>query len=70
MAYLQHVRLKWIFFHNSEKIAVSCLRKAIKFHVGRDVSSEPEFGCSVVCMSQFHCGNEVKQGHKIQTNKL
>ena len=70
MAYLQHVRLKWIFFHNSEKIAVSCFRNAIKFHVGRDMSSEREFRCSVVCMSQFHCGNEVKQGHKIQTNKL
>ena len=40
------------------------------FHVACDMSSEREFLCTVVCMSQFHCGNEVKQGHKVQTNKL
>ena len=34
------------FFHNSEKIAVSCLRNAIKFHVARDMSSEREFRCT------------------------
>ena len=40
------------------------------FHVAREMSSEREFRCTVLCMSQFHCGNEVKQGHKVQTNKL
>ena len=40
------------------------------FHVERDMSSKLEFRCTVVYMSQFHCGNEVKQGHKVQTNKL
>ena len=34
-----------------------------RFHVARDMSSELEFRCIVVYMSQFHCGNEVKQGH-------
>ena len=40
------------------------------FHVARDIASEREFRCTVVCMSPFHCGNEVKQGHKVQTDKL
>ena len=41
-------------------------------HMTRDLSSEREFRCSLqgVCMSQFHCGNENKQGHKVQKNKL
>ena len=30
------------------------------FHVARDLSSEREFRCG---LSQFHCRNEVKQGH-------
>ena len=40
------------------------------YHVARDMSSEREFRCTVVCMSQFLCGNEVKKGHNVQTNKL
>ena len=58
------------FFHNSEKIAFSGLRNAIKSRTAREMSSEREFRCTVVCMSQFHCGIEVKEGHKVQTNKL
>ena len=48
---------------------VSCLRNAIesKTALSRDISSEGEFCCG---LSQFHCRNEVKQGHKVQTNKL
>ena len=30
------------------------------FHVARDMSSEREFCCG---LAQFHCRNEVKQGH-------
>ena len=33
-------------------------------HVTRDLSNEREFRCTVVFLSQFHCGNEVKQGHE------
>ena len=29
-----------------------------------------ESRCTVVCMSQFHCENEVKKEHKVQTNRL
>ena len=61
-----------IFFHNSEIIAVchvyvtqSSLKRPI--HVTRDISSAREFRCR---LSPFHCGNEVKQGHRVQTIKL
>ena len=61
-----------IFFHNSEIIAVChvyvtqwSLKRPIP--VTRDISSAREFRCG---LSQFHCGNEVKQGHKVQTIKL
>ena len=54
-----------IFFHNSEIIAVchvyitqSSLKRPI--HVTRDISSARDFRCG---LSQFHCGNEVNQGH-------
>ena len=61
-----------IFFHNSQIIAVchvyvtqSSLKRPI--HVTRDISSAREFRCG---LSQFHCGKEVQQGHKVQTIKL
>ena len=60
-----------IFFHNSETIAVchvyvtqSSLKRPI--HVTRDISSTREFRCG---LSQFHCENGVKQGHKVQPIK-
>ena len=61
------------FLHKLEVIAVCHVyvtQSGLKrpFHETRDMSSEREFCCSR--MSQFLCGNEVKQGHKVQTNKL
>ena len=52
------------FFTQSEliiyvtQITQSSLKRL--FHVARDMSSEREFRCG---LSQFHCRNEVKQGH-------
>ena len=65
--------MDFFFLHKSEVIAechVYVTQSGLKrpFHETRDVSSEWDF--VVVCMSQFLCGNEVKQGHKVQTNKL
>ena len=59
--------------HKSEIIAVyhvyvltqSSLKRL--FHVTRVTSSEREFRSG---LSHFHFRNEVKQGHKVQTNKL
>ena len=60
------------FFHNSEIIAVfhvyvrqSSLKRPI--HVTGDIPSAREFRSG---LSQFHCRNEVKRGHKVQTIKL
>ena len=61
-------RLEMEFFsHKSENYnrCVSCLRNTIESKL--NMSSEREFRFG---LSQFHCGNEVKQGYKVQTNKL
>ena len=63
------------FFFTTQKkslcrVYVTQLSPERPFNVARDMSSEREFRCTVVCMSQFHCGDEVKQGHKVQTNKF
>ena len=48
------------FFTQSEIIYVTQSSLKRLFHVARDMSSEREFRCG---LSQFHCRNEVKQGH-------
>ena len=60
------------FSYKSEKIAVChvfATQSSLKrlFHVTRVISSQREFRSG---LSQFHRRNEVKQGHKVQTNKL
>ena len=57
-------KIEMDFFSTTQK------KSLCHIHVARDMSSEREFRCTVVCMSQFYCGNEVKLGHKVQTNKL
>ena len=54
-----------IFFHtirNNHCVMFYVTQSSLKrlFHVARDMSSEREFCCG---LSQFHCRNEVKQGH-------
>ena len=58
------------FFSQLRNVYVTQSSLERPFHVARDMTSEREFRCTVVCMSQFHCENEAKQGHKVQTNKL
>ena len=53
------------FFHtirNNHCVMFYVTQSRLKrlFHVARDMSSEREFCCG---LSQFHCRNEVKQGH-------
>ena len=53
------------FFHtirNNHCVMFYVTQSSLKrlFHVARDMSSEREFCCG---LSQFHCRNEVKQGH-------
>ena len=76
MAYLQLTcKIEMDFFFTTQKkslcrvyVTLSSLERP--FHVARDMSSGREFRCTVVCMSQFHYGNEVKQGHKVQTSRF
>ena len=59
------------FFFTTQQYHAYVTQSGLKrpLHVTRDLSCEPEFRCRV-CVSQFHCGNEVQQGYKVQTNKL
>ena len=49
------------------RVYVTQSRLTRLFHVTCVMSSKREFRC---CLSRFHCRNEVKQGHKVQTNEL
>ena len=62
-----HGKIEMDFFFITQKkslcrVYVTQSRLERPFHVAGDMSSKREFRCTVVCISQFHCGNEVKQG--------
>ena len=63
----------FFFFSRKSEIIVVCYvyvtQSSLKqlFHATRVMSGEPEFRSG---LSQFHRRNEVKQGHKVQKNKL
>ena len=66
------LEMHFFFLHNSAIIAmchVYVTQSSLKrpFHVTRVMSGEREFRSG---LSQFHRRNEVKQGHKVQKNKL
>ena len=80
MSYLQHARLEMAFFsqlkNNPEVTGQSLcvmLCNAISTHIlnstsTRLVTRRARGDFAVVCLS--FCGNEDKQGHKVQTNIL